>query len=324
MPINWFTVLAQAINFLILVWLLKHFLYKPILHAIDEREKGIATQLTDVEAKKAEAQKDRDDFQHKNQAFDQERAALLKKATDEAKAERQRLLDEARKDADSLRAKRQDALRNEQRNLSQEIIRWTQKEVFAITRKALADLASTSLEERMVDVFVHRVRALTGAAKEQLATAFKTSNHTVSVHSAFDLRPAQRTAIESAVKETFGPEAQVQFETAPELVCGIDLSTNGHKVSWSIADYLATLEKSAGELLHKQAKPEPMAEAEPEPKAEAKPEPKAEAEPEPKAEAKPEPKAEAEPEPKAEAEPGPNGEPKHGPEPVPSAPKADH
>ena len=130
MLINWFTVVAQAINFLILVWLLKRFLYKPILHAIDEREKGIATQLAEAEAKKAEAQKERDDFQHKNEAFDQERAALLKKATDEANAERQRLLDEARKDADALRAKRQDALRNEQRNLSQEIIRWTQKEVF--------------------------------------------------------------------------------------------------------------------------------------------------------------------------------------------------
>ena len=308
MLINWFTVVAQAINFLILVWLLKHFLYKPILHAIDEREKGIATQLAQAEAKEAEAQKDRDDFQHKNEAFDQERAALLKKATDDANSERQRLLDEARKDADSLRAKRQTALQSEQRNLNQEIVRWTQKEVFAIARKTLADLAATSLEERMGDVFVRRIRALTGAAKEQLATAFKTSNHTVSVHSAFDLPPAQRTAIESAVKETFAPEAQVQFETAPELVCGIDLSTNGHKVSWSIADYLATLEKSAGELLHKQAKPEPKAEAEPEPKAEAKPEPK----------------AEAEPEPKAEAEPGPNGEPKHGPEPVPSAPKADH
>ena len=176
MLINWFTVVAQAINFLILVWLLKRFLYKPILHAIDEREKGIAAQLAEAEAKKAEAQKERDDFQHKNEAFDQERAALLKKATDEAKAERQRLLDEARKDADALRAKRQEALRNEQRNLSQEIIRWTQKEVFAITRKTLADLAATSLEERMGDVFVQRLRALTGAAKEQLAAAFKTSN----------------------------------------------------------------------------------------------------------------------------------------------------
>src|SRR5271170_303230 len=145
MPINWFTVAAQAINFLILVWLLKRFLYKPILNAIDERENGIATQLAEAEAKKAEAQKERDDFQHKNTAFDQERAALLQNATDEAKAERQRLLDEARKDAESLRAKRRDALRDEQHNLSQNIIRWTQKEVFAVTRKTLADLASTSL-----------------------------------------------------------------------------------------------------------------------------------------------------------------------------------
>ncbi len=276
MLINWFTVLAQAVNFLILVWLLKRFLFKPILHAIDEREKGIATQLAQAEAKVAEAQKERDDFQHKNEAFDQQRAALLTKATDEAKAERQRLLDEAKKDADALRAKRQAALQSEQRNLSQDIIRLTQKQVFAITRKTLMDLASTSLEERMGEVLVGRVRALTGAAKEQLATAFKSSNHQVSVHSTFDLPPAQKTAIESAVKETFAPEAQVQFETAPELVCGIDLSTNGHKVSWSIADYLATLEKSAGELLHKEAKPEPKAEAKPEPKAEAKPEPKRE------------------------------------------------
>ncbi len=192
MLINWFTVFAQAINFLILVWLLKRFLYKPILNAIDAREKGIAAQLADAEAKKAEAQKDRDDFQHKNEAFDKERAGLLKKATDDAKTERQRLLDEAQKDADALRAKRQEALQAEQRNLNTEIVRWTQKEVFAITRKTLADLAGASLEERMGDVFVGRVRALDRPAKDQMAAAFKTSNHTVSVHSAFDLPSAQQ------------------------------------------------------------------------------------------------------------------------------------
>ena len=72
------------------------------------------------------------------------------------------------------------------------------------------------------------------------------------------------------MKETFAPDAQVQFETAPELVSGIELSTNGQKVAWSIADYLATLEKSAGELLHEDAKPEakPDARSKPEPEAE--------------------------------------------------------
>jgi F-type H+-transporting ATPase subunit b len=270
---GWFTVVAQVINFLILVWLLKRFLYKPILHAIDEREIGIATQRAEAEAKVAEAQHERDDFRLKNEVFDQERAALLKKATDEARAERQRLLDEARNDADALRARREEALRNEGRHLNQEIIRWTQKEVFAITRKALADLAATSLEERMTEVFVGRLRALAGAAKEQVTAALETSTDAARVRSAFDLPPAQRTAIESAVKQVFGVETHLQFETAPELVCGIELSTNGQKVAWSIADYLATLEKSAGKLLHAGGIPES------EPDANSKPEPKAEAQP---------------------------------------------
>src|ERR1700689_4732222 len=104
MLINWFTVGAQLINFLILVWLLKRFLYKPILNAIDAREKGIATQLAEANAKMAEAQQERATFQQKNEAFDQEQAALRKKVTDEANAERQRLLDEGRKEADALRA----------------------------------------------------------------------------------------------------------------------------------------------------------------------------------------------------------------------------
>ena len=282
MPIDWFTVVAQAINFLILVWLLKRFLYKPILHAIDEREKGIATQLAEAEAKKAEAQKERDDFQHKNEAFDQERAALLKKATDEAKAERQRLLDEARKDADSLRAKRQDALRNEQRNLSQEIIRWTQKEVFAITRKTLADLATTSLEERMGEVFVHRLRALTGAAKEQLAAALKTSTHPARVRSAFDLPPAQRNG-DTKVRSTKRSRRKFTSSSRPRRSWSAASSSPPTDRRWPGASRIisrrwkrapvnfCTRMPSPNPSRTRSPKPEPKAEAKPEPKAEAKP-----------------------------------------------------
>src|ERR1035438_9903310 len=145
MLIDWFTVCAQALNFLILVWLMKRFLYQPILDAIDGREKKVAAELADANAKRAEAQKDRDDFQHKNEEFDKQRAALMTKATDEANAEHQRLLDEARKAADALSAKRQEALKNAGHNLDQAITRRTRQEVFAITRKALTDLATTSL-----------------------------------------------------------------------------------------------------------------------------------------------------------------------------------
>ncbi len=266
MLIDWFTVGAQALNFIILVWLLKRFLYKPILNAVDAREKRIAAELADADAKKAEAQKERDEFQHKIEEFDQQRAALLSKATDEANAERQRLLEDARKAADALSAKRQEALRRDADNLNQAIRRRTQQEVFAIARKALMDLATTSLEERIGEVFTRRLRTMDGKAKEGLAEVLKTASEPALVRTAFDLPAAQRAAIQNALNETFSAEVHVRFETAPDLVSGVELTTNGQKIAWSIADYLASLETGVGELLKEKDKPElkaaPKSEAE--------------------------------------------------------------
>jgi F-type H+-transporting ATPase subunit b len=256
MLIDWFTIGAQALNFLILVWLLKHFLYKPILDAIDAREKLIIKELADADAKKAEAQKERDEFQKKNEEFDQQRAALLTKATDDAKAERQRLLDEARKAADALSEKRQEALRSDAQNLNQAISRLTQKEVFAITRKALGDLATVSLEERMGEVFDRRLRELDGQTKTVLGEALNKNSEPALVRSTFDLPAEQRAAIKNALNETFSAEIRVRFETTPDLVSGIELTTNGQKVGWSIKDYVTSLEKSVGELLSERDKPE--------------------------------------------------------------------
>jgi F-type H+-transporting ATPase subunit b len=264
---GWFTIVAQAINFLILVWLLKRFLYKPILQAIDAREKGIANQLAAAVAKEAEAQKKSDDLQHKSDAIDQERAALLAKATDEAKKERARLLDNAKRDSDALRASRQAALQTEQRHLNHEILLWTQNQVFAIARKTLADLASTCLEAQMSAVFVARLKDLKGSAKDQIADALKKPPCKALIRSAIDLPMSQQAEIEKAVKETFGSNlpVQFQFQTVPELVSGVELTTNGQKVAWSIADYLSTLEKSAGELIHLDAKTETKPVAKPKP-----------------------------------------------------------
>ncbi len=269
MLIDWFTVGAQALNFLVLVWLLKRFLYRPILDAIDAREKRIAAELADADAKKAEARKERDEFQDKNEKFDQQRAARMTQVTDEAKAERQRLLDDARQAADALSARRQETLRNDARNLSKAISRRTQQEVFAIARKALADLASSSLEERLCEVFTRRLRAMDANAKASLGEVLKTAREPALVRSAFDLPAEQRAAIQKAINETFSADIRLRFETAPALVSGIELATNGRKVAWSIADYLASLEKGVDELL--QEKDRPIAKADPKPE-QAKPE----------------------------------------------------
>jgi F-type H+-transporting ATPase subunit b len=260
MLIDWFTVGAQVVNFLILVWLLKHFLYRPILDAIDARERRIAEELADADAKKAEAQEERDEFQNKNEAFEQQRTALLNRAAEEAKAERLRLLEEARQAAESLSAKRRETLRNDAHNLNQAISRRAQQEVFAIARRALTDLAGTSLEERMGDVFIRRLREMDDQTKAGLAVSLKSATDPALVRSAFDLPAAQRAAIQNALNETFSAEIHVRFETAPDLVSGIELSSNGQKVAWSIADYLMSLQKGVDELLKEKVKPQAKAE----------------------------------------------------------------
>jgi F-type H+-transporting ATPase subunit b len=296
MLINWFTVGAQALNFLILVGLLKHFLYKPILTAIDAREKRIAGELADAATKKTEAQQERDEFQQKNQAIDQQRAELLSKATDEANAERARLMDDAHQAADAMSAKRTEALKRQAQSLNQAISRRTQQELFAVARKALTDLANTSLEERVGAVFTRRLKGLDAKAKGELAEAIKTSSDGALMRSAFELPTEQRAVIKNALNETFSADVRVRFEVAPDIICGIELSANGKKLAWSIAGYLASLEQAVGELVNKSDKPE--AKAEPKPEAKAEPKPVAKAEPKPEAKAEPKPVA-----PKPEANP---------------------
>jgi F-type H+-transporting ATPase subunit b len=244
MLIDWSTVGAQLLNFLVLVWLLKRFLYKPILDAIDAREKRIAAELADAAAKQTAADKEREEFRSKSKALDDERAAILGKAADEAKAERERLLAQARKEAGELRAQQQNAMRDDQVKLGHEMSRLAQGEVFAIARKALADLAAAGLEERMGEVFTRRLRAIDGKAKESLAAALKSLSEPAVVRSAFEMADNERSTIQNALNETFSADIPIRFETAPGIVCGIELTANGQKLAWDIAEYLAALQRN--------------------------------------------------------------------------------
>lgn len=244
MQINWFTVIAQVINFIILVWLLKRFLYKPILDAIDERENKITSQLQQAEAKKAEAQKEQDQFKQKNDAFDKQKAGLLKDVTSQTDAEREKLLSQAKDEAAAFSVKQQKAWEESQENLRNEIAKKTQEQVFSITRKTLSDLASIDLERQITHVFLSRLSQLNQEEKQVFTGASKMGTEPVYVRSAFELPVEQQSRIKKEVKTVLEKEPEFRFETAPELVSGIELTINGYKLSWTISEYMNSLEKS--------------------------------------------------------------------------------
>lgn len=246
MLIDWFTVGAQLLNFIILVWLMKRFLYQPVLNAIAAREQKIAAQLADAATTKAQAHAQQREYEQKNQAFEQQRVQLMRQASEAASAESERLRTEARQAADMASTARAKALLTDTQELHSEIVRSTQQQVLAISRRVLSDLADVSFEQQACSVFIQRLRAIDSAALAALRTALTaTDEHAPALlRSSFALSTEQQAAVQTALDDSFGQAIALQFETAPELLGGIELSANGQKLAWSIAGYLSALSAS--------------------------------------------------------------------------------
>ncbi|GAB1487343.1 hypothetical protein MASR2M79_24000 [Aminivibrio sp.] len=195
MPIDWFTVAAQAINFLLLVWLMKRFLYKPVLRAIDAREKRIEEQLADARAQKMEALEEKEEFQRKNEIFDQERTELMNAAAEEAKSEKMRLLEEARASAEELQAKWREGLEKDASRLEEDFQSRVRKDVFFIVRKTLSDLAGEELEGKIIDLFLRRLEAMDEETRTSLAPVSKDPDESVQLRTALPTENSRRGSL---------------------------------------------------------------------------------------------------------------------------------
>jgi F-type H+-transporting ATPase subunit b len=248
--IDWFTVVAQTVNFLVLVWLLKRFFYRPILNAIDARERRIAAELAEADAKKMAGDQQRDEFQRKTHELEQQCAAILSKVLEEAQAERQRLIAAAHEDAAKWRIKWEETWNRDYQALSDTLTRKICAEILATARKVLSDLGSTALEAHIVDVFIRRLREWDADLRLQLASA--PTGWTI--RSAFDLSPEQKKNIEQVLGANPASGGRpVRFVTEPSLIAGIELVVKGQKIAWTIADYLTSLERDLETLLKNQA-----------------------------------------------------------------------
>jgi F-type H+-transporting ATPase subunit b len=255
MLIDWFTAGAQALNFIILVWLLKRFLYKPVLSAIDAREQRIAHASAEADRQTSELQKSRDEFQAERKAFDDQRGALLAKAGLAAKAQGERLLSSARQAAESLTSKQNAALLVEATELSDRLARLAAAESLEIARSALKDLADVDLEERISGVFAHRLRGMDPKTREAFGMSLKRGEGVPVVASSFGLSDREKATIQTAVNETFSADIPLHFETSSRGIAGIELACGGQRLSWTIAEYLNALEEKVAALLESRAVP---------------------------------------------------------------------
>ena len=244
MLINWFTVFPQILNFLILVALLRWFLYKPILQVMGKRQALIEERWQTSESLQAEAQELLTIYQQQQQDLQNQRATLLAEARAAADQERQHQLAQVRQEMIDQRLDWQADLHQEQaaflRTLGQEVMHQTT----AIARKALTDLANADLERQMVGVLCDRLRHLDAAVHQAIAQALAQQPHQPTlVRSSFALPPDLRQQVIDALQAQFSDAQPIDFATNPDLLCGIEIKLTGEEIVWSLDTYLHTLEQ---------------------------------------------------------------------------------
>ena len=249
MQIDWFTLVAQLFNFLVLVWLLKRFLYKPILDAIDAREQGIAQALQEAAVTQQEASTERDKLAASNAALDAQSAALLEQARAAAATERQQLMQQAHAEAEALTQKRRQDQQQELQQLHAEIYRLTLSEVFALARKLLSDLANSTLEQSLVEAFIAQLQTMAEDSRKELIQALTSGQAGGLIRSAFALDEDLRKRLQDSINNWAGAQVPLKFESSDELICGLELSAKGRRSTWNISTYLEELQASLSKQL---------------------------------------------------------------------------
>lgn len=249
MLINWFTVIAQVVNFLILVVLLKFLLYDRIISAMDEREETIRSRLEDTQKKRKDAEQEAEAFRTKNREFEAQRENMHFQAKQEAEVRRKELVQQARMEVDNLKRRWQGAVQREKESFIQDLRQMTSQEVYAIARRAFEDLANANVEEHAVEAFITHIKNLNRAEARETANLIREDRNRVVVRSAFEIPSGMRQKISETLNEQISKEIHVTYETSPKLLMGIELKTQSRKISWNLDNYLETLEERARETL---------------------------------------------------------------------------
>jgi len=255
MQIDPMTFAAQIFNFLVLVYLLKKFLYAPVLKAMEEREHLIASRLEEAQRREASADAARRQFESQREQLERNRTEQLEAVKREIETWRQESLRQARDEIGESRQQWRAGLQREQQRFISELRERAVGQVHQIARQALANLADVQLEELIIERFCQRLAELSKGEQDRLQHGLESAGRMMRVRSGLELRPEQLESVRRAVSNLF-PQLEIhapRYEHDSEVICGIELLAGDQKLAWNVSDYMESLEHSFSAALEHEA-----------------------------------------------------------------------
>lgn len=246
MELNWSTFVLEIINFMILVWILKRFFYKPVLNIIARRKAGIEQTLNEAKDLHTDAEALRDQYEHRLRDWEQERQQARDTLQTEIDKEHTRLMQELRNSLDQEREKTQ---ASEQRRLQTSIEKAEETALnhgVQFVSRLLESVAGPELEARLLELMTNELSRLSPERINKLRASWGETPNEIHIISAYPLTDAQRQQLQQTLNDITQQTLSYHYEQDSELLAGLSINIGAWTLNVNLRDEL----KSFAELAH--------------------------------------------------------------------------
>ena len=242
MELDWTTFILEIVNFLVLVWILKHFLYRPVLAVIARRRAQIEEALSEARDTRQQADTLKEQFEGRLAGWETERETAHAKLLEEVAVERQHLMTAVAKAMDEERAKRKAIEERQQQEWLRAAAEQGVAQGQAFATRLLQRLAGPELEAGLFGLLLQELGQLPEQQHTDLIASAGPGSR-LKVLSAYPLSAQQRSELTSALQTLLGQQIPAEFDEQAELVAGFLITLGPWVMHVNLRDELRFFEK---------------------------------------------------------------------------------
>ena len=250
MELDWSTFILEIVNFAILVWLLVHFFYRPVVDIISKRRQSVQETLDQADQVRVTAESEKARYENRLADWEKEKAIARSQLQGEFEEERKQARAELSKSLDEQRERERVLLQRERDHAQEEARQVGVDHALSFSTRLLNRLAGPALEETLISLVCEDVSGLPSEQLEILKNAWAASDGVITVTSVWPVSKAGETAIRDTMARVTGATPRFEFRRDPDLVAGICIDVGSYKVDANLKSelkFFAELQRHAGE-----------------------------------------------------------------------------
>jgi F-type H+-transporting ATPase subunit b len=238
LELNWSTFVLEIINFLVLVWILKRFLYQPVMDVIARRREAIDKKLDEARQLSDDASAMSEQYKNRLAEWEQERQKAKEKLTHELEeyrlAQLEKLKTELTQEEEKIHVSRSRQEKQALREVEQRALH--QGAEFA--SRILSEATGPELDNRLLEILLHELTTLPEDQISTLRNNWGESPEQILITSAYPIAEDKRHQLESLVNKITAISVPINYDVDNKLLAGLNITIGAWVLQLNVRDQL--------------------------------------------------------------------------------------